>query len=336
MSWLDRRPGIGKAHRLNGKREWSKLAAAGPTAALIAVLLLFGATSSSFLTGGAWQGILSNAGQTCLVALGLTTVLMAGGFDLAVGASSQLATAVAAYLLVNGNPLSVAIVVGIAVGAVSGAASGAVTLGLRVPPFVGTLTVSFLLIGAAYEVTRQNQITLTETGILRSIGQGTVLGVPVDFVVAFVVAALLSFALRSRRFGFRLRAAGLGQEGAFLRGVRVGRAKFGAFVLGGSVVGLAGVIGAAYSSGASGSDNSFAILLEALAACFIGQAISRRRQFNIWGSLTGAVFLSAVGSGLIASGVSSNSFPVAEGIVVLGAVAAGSVKRRAIGQDAVV
>ena len=102
------------------------------------------------------------------------------------------------------------------------------------------------------------------------------------------------------------------------------------------MVGLGGVIGAAYSSGASGSDNSFAILLEALAACFIGQAISRRRQFNLWGSLAGAVFLTAVGSGLIAAGVSSNSFPVAEGIVVLGAVATGSVKGRAIGQDAVV
>jgi len=300
------------------------------------MLLVFGAVSGSFFTGATWGSILSNAAETCLVALGLTTILMSGGFDLSVGASSQLATAIMAYLLVNGHALVVAIVVAIAVGVLSGAASGAVTLGLRVPPFVGTLAVSFVLIGAAYEVTHQQQITLNETGLLYAIGHGTIGGIPIDFGLAVVVAVLAFAGMRTRRFGFRLQASGLGQEGAFLRGIHVGRAKFGAFLIGGGVVGLSGVVAAAYSSGASGSDNSFAILLEALAACFIGQAISRRRHFNLWGSLAGAVFLSAVATGLIDAGVSSNLFPVAEGVVVLLAVAMGSAGRHGIGQDAVV
>lgn len=312
------------------------LSSGAPTASLIAVMLLFGLISGHFLTGGTWQEIMSNAAQTCLVALGLTLVLMAGSFDLAVGASSQLATAVVASLLAAGQPLVEAFGLAVLVSVAAGAASGSVALGLRVPPFVGTLAVSFLLIGADYLVTAQNQVTLTETGALRSLGQGDLAGVPVDFLVVLVVTVMLSAAVRSRRFGLRLRASGLGPEGSFLRGVRIGRAKLGAFCLSGAVVGLGGVVAAAYSSGASGSDNSFAILLDALAAAFIGQAISRRRQFNLWGSLVGALFLSAVSSGLIGAGVSSNSFPVAEGVVVLGAVAAGSLKRRTIGQDVVV
>lgn len=312
------------------------LSSGAPTAALVVVLLLFGSVSGNFLTTGTWQGIMSNAAQTCLVSLGLTLVLMAGSFDLAVGASSQLATAVVATLVAAGQPVVEAFVLGVLVGAAAGVGSGSVALGLRVPPFVGTLAVSFLLIGADYLVTGQNQVTLTESGTLQSLGQGNLVGIPVDFLVVLVVVAVLSAVVRSRRFGLRLRASGLGPEGSFLRGVRVSRAKLGAFCLGGAVVGFGGVVAAAYSSGASGSDNSFAILLDALAAAFIGQAISRRRQFNLWGSLVGAVFLSAVSSGLIGAGVSSNSFPVAEGVVVVGAVAAGGLKRRTIGQDAVV
>lgn len=311
-------------------------ASLAPGVGLVVILLLFGGVSSSFLTLATWQGVMTNAAQTCLVALGLTVVLMAGGFDLAVGASSQLATAVVASLLAGGHPLLEAIVVGIAVGVLAGGASGCVTLGLKVPSFVGTLAISFILIGAAFEVTGQQQITLTERGVVRLIGQGSLVGIPVDFLIAVLVALGLALEIRSRRFGLHLRVAGLGTEGAFLQGVHVVRAKLGAFVLGGAVVGLGGVIGATYSSGASGSDNSFALLLSALAAAFIGQAISSRRQFNIWGTLAGAVFLTAIGSALISAGVSSNFFPVAEGMVILCAVGAGAVRRHAIGQDAVV
>ena len=79
----------------------------------------------------------------------------------------------------------------------------------------------------------------------------------------------------------------------------------------------AGVVGSA-RTGSHVRDFAGALLLPAFAAAFLGATLSKRKQFNIPGTVVGAVFLQVVESGLTFMGYDQDvKFIVKGGILIV-------------------
>lgn len=145
--------------------------------------------------------------------------------------------------------------------------------------------------------------------------------------VLLIVALALWLLLDYTTFGRYLRATGSNPTAATLAGINPGKETFKAFVLGGVLAALAGVIlGASQGTASPGAAVTF--LLPAFAAAFLSTVILSTGRFHVWGTLIGGTFLVWVSQGLIVGGLPFTWTEVVNGVVLILAVAFSSIFRR--------
>jgi ABC-type sugar transport system ATPase subunit/ribose/xylose/arabinose/galactoside ABC-type transport system permease subunit len=304
---------------------------AGVGVAMLAVVAALVAGSPGFLLSSGFWDVLRQAGTPMLLAAALAVALGAGAFDLSVGAVAQLTATVSAAMVVAGVPTPLVLVAGVAAGAVIGAVNGGVAVLLRVPSFVATLGMLFLLVGITLGVNGGLAVPAATHSFLL-LGQGFVGPVPAIVITALLVIAAAALAWRSTSTGLRLRAVGDDERTTRLRGVRTGWVTVNALVASGAVSGLAGVLLASYAGGATARDASLELLVSALAAAFLGSALTRTFLFDPATAAVGSLFVTATGAGLIANGLSDEWLGGVQGAVLLLAVLVAVARRRALGQ----
>ncbi|TQM11895.1 ATP-binding cassette domain-containing protein [Pseudonocardia kunmingensis] len=304
---------------------------AGVGVAMLAVVAALVAGSPGFLLSSGFWDVLRQAGTPMLLAAALAVALGAGAFDLSVGAVALLTATASATLVVAGVPTPLVLAAGVVAGAVIGAVNGGVAVLLRVPSFVATLGMLFLLVGITLGVNGGLAVT-AQTPSFLLLGQGFVGPVPAIAITAVVVIAVVALVWRLTPTGLRLRAVGDDERTTRLRGVRTGWATVHALVLSGALSGLAGVLLASYASGATARDASLELLVSALAAAFLGSALTRTFLFDPATAAVGSLFVTATGAGLIANGLSDEWLGGVQGVVLLLAVLVAVARRRALGQ----
>jgi ABC-type sugar transport system ATPase subunit/ribose/xylose/arabinose/galactoside ABC-type transport system permease subunit len=305
--------------------------------AMVAILLLIGILAPGFFRPGNLFDVLKQGSVTSLIAIALTCALAVGGFDLSVGANSQLVANVTAGAVIGGMALPTTLVFGVLIGAVVGLVNGMMIVLLRVPSFVATLGMLFLTLGITLQVNgglTQSIQTAGHIGFLM-LGQGYAGPIPVALIFVVILAFAMWVLLKRTTLGLRLYAVGGSPRAAAIRGISAKRLTLAAFVLSGAVAGLGGVMQASYSSGSTAADSSLNVLVAALTAAFLGSTISASREFNVVGTTAAAMFVSAVGNGLILNGVSNLVLPGVQGAILVGAVLVAVVRERQLGQVAV-
>ncbi|SNQ45933.1 putative multiple sugar transport system permease protein [Frankia canadensis] len=141
-----------------------------------------------------------------------------------------------------------------------------------------------------------------------------------------VVATAMWVLLELTAFGRGLKASGANPEAARLAGIHTRRHVLGAFVLGGVLAALAGVILAA-TQGSVAPDLAGAFLLPAFAAAFLSTVVFSAGAFTVWGTVIGGVFVVWVGQGLIVGGLPNTWTDIVNGAVLLIAVSLSTVVR---------
>ncbi|MDQ0475215.1 ATP-binding cassette domain-containing protein [Labrys wisconsinensis] len=305
---------------------WGTVAGMALTVAVIAAL------APQFLAIGNIFDVLKQGSVLAFIALGLTVVLIAGGFDMSAGAASQFAANVAAGTLLAGFGSAAAIALGGVLGLAVGAVNAGLVLALRIPAFVATLGMMFVVMGATLLYNGGQALTLANRPDFFFLGQGYVGPVPFVFILLVAVTAALHVLLKETRLGLRMYAVGQNAAAALLRGVGRTRYAFASFALGGLVLGLAGVVLAAYSYGASALATGVDFLISALAATFLGSTMSRAGELNVVGTVVAAIFLASLSNGLILLGISNQALPGIQGMVLVLSVSLGLLRKRAIGQ----
>ncbi|HET8646598.1 MAG TPA: sugar ABC transporter permease, partial [Vicinamibacteria bacterium] len=117
---------------------WRALTMVG---ALLAIWVVFAVmTEGTFLTPRNLSLLARQMSVTCILAIGMVLVIVAGQIDLSVGALTGLLGAVSAMAFVyRGWPVPLAFAAAIALGAVAGFAQGNLVARLKIPPFIVTL-----------------------------------------------------------------------------------------------------------------------------------------------------------------------------------------------------
>ena len=158
---------------------------------LIALVILCRILYPGFLARDNIFNILSQNAQVGLIALGMTFVMIAGGFDLSVGAIYAAGATVYA-MEAKEMALPLAAIVALGVGLVCGTLNGVIVTRLKVNPFIATLGTTSIFGGAAYLYSHSAPV-LVDRPDFNVLGAGRWFGVPISLVlliIAYIIGAV--------------------------------------------------------------------------------------------------------------------------------------------------
>ena len=248
---------------------------------------------ATFPTTTTAQNVAANQAITGVAALGLVCALAVGAFDLSSASMLGLSSTIAAALMVRaGLPPSLTIAIVLGIGLAVGLVNGLLVVRFRIPSVVATLGMSSVLAAFDLAITDGQFITPLPESFTRLMA-GSLLGIPISFVVLIVVAILAWYVLEHTPLGRRMIATGAGMDAARLAGTNTGQAVVVGLVISSVLGSLAGLM-LVSTIGSAAPNSGPAYLLPLFAAVYLGSTQIKPGRFNIWGTIV-ALFVLATG-----------------------------------------
>ncbi|MCX5543157.1 ABC transporter permease [Paraburkholderia sp. CNPSo 3076] len=311
--------------------------------ALIAIVIIFSFLSPNYFALENFLTMASHVAIYGILAIGMLLVIINGGIDLSVGSTLGLSGVVAGFFMqgvtlnmlgvVLYPPVWVVVVLCCALGAFIGLVNGILIARFRVPAFVATLGVMYVVRGFALLMT--NGLTYNNLGGQADLGNtgfdwlgfDRLFNVPVGVLILVVIAVLCSIVLNRSAFGRWLYASGGNARAAELSGVPVKHVQISVYMLSGICAAIAGLILSSQLTSA-GPTAGTSYELTAIAAVVIGGASLMGGTGNIRGTLLGAFVIGFLSDGLVIIGISSYWQTVFTGAVIVLAVLLNAIQYR--------
>lgn len=313
---------------VGGARTAGRILLHGGTVAALVVLIIFffAMRPDVFLSFNNVRNILFQVSILAIIAGAQTVVMVVGDFDLSVGATSALAGAVAASMMIGGQAIPVAIITALIVGLLIGLVNGVLIAYVKLSAFVATLATMTSVTGLAYLVTEGTTL-FNLPPEFNMLGQGRLFEIPMPVYIAIGISIVLWLILRFTTMGRRWYATGGSAEVSRLSGVNVKRARLVAFTVAGFVSAIGGILLAARLGSASavqGSDN----MMFSVAAVFLGMTVVRSGAANLGGTMVGVAIIGVMSNGLNILGVNAYVQQVVTGLIIIAAVTLSSLRHR--------
>jgi simple sugar transport system permease protein len=268
------------------------------TVSLFLVMALLGSVLyTGFFSAQVFLNLLIDNAFLCIVAVGMTFVILSGGIDLSVGSVIALTTMVSASLVEKHgwSPAAVLPLV-LLMGTGFGALQGVLIQRFRLQPFIVTLAGMFLARGLCYLISIDSvSITnpfYTEVSQLRvPLWEGAELSVSAIIALAVVVAAV--FVAHYTQFGRTVYAIGGNEHSAVLMGLPVRSTLIGVYTVSGFCSALAGVVFTFYMLSGYGL-HAVGLELDAIAAVVIGGTLLTGGVGYVLGTLFGVLMLGII------------------------------------------
>jgi simple sugar transport system permease protein len=278
-----------RADRSFGSRmiEWIRTRPEGGIAILfvvVQILCIVGALmypdSFRYLTTANITVLLKSIAPIGIMALGVGVLMIAGEFDLSVGALYSF-TAIVAATLANtwggdvgaDNASSLApfggMIIGLAIGTLAGVVHALITLRFNIPSFITTLGAMLLWKGATLLYHGASSLRFKPSEPFNTIFNGQIGVVHASIIWFAIFSVMFYFLLHHHRIGNHFYAVGGNQKAAIAIGINPSRTKIIAFAIAGFMAALSGIIaGARVASIQPGG--GLGLELVAIAACVIG------------------------------------------------------------------
>ena len=282
------------------------------------------------------RNIFLDASTLLILSIGMTYVMIAGGFDLSIGSVLVFAGVAAAKTMeamgTNGpGTVVVGTVVALLAGAAWGLFNGFCISRLRVSALITTLGTMGSALGLSYLVTDGNDIRTVPDALI-AMGTGSLLGVPYLVLITAVFTALGMIWLHMTRYGRHTYLVGSNPEASRRAGINVSNHLLSLYVLSGLLAGVAAMLSLGRFSTTTleghGTDP-----LEAITAVVLGGTSLSGGSGTVIGTVIGVFIPAVLANGFIIMGVQPFWQMVVIGFVVIAAVYADQLKRR--GRDRV-
>lgn len=296
----------------------------GQLLTLLIVVAIFGiGTKGRFLSLVNLQVILSLAAIPAIIALGEHQVVVLGGIDLSVEGVVALCVVFVGLLLQNksnANDVGLWIIpITLGIGGLAGFVSGLFNTRLKIPSFIATLGMSWILWGLAVYVDRGQTVALLDTRF-QMVVTGTVLGIPILAIIALTLVVVLQVVQGGTRFGRYLYAIGGDEVLARQAGVKVERIKMIVFTLAGLFYGLSALF-LCTRLGGSQAITGNNLLFPAVTAVAVGGVALTGGIGGAKNAALGALIVTALNDGLILMHVNPYAQDAVNGMVLVAAVA---------------
>jgi galactofuranose transport system permease protein len=272
-----------------------------PLAATTSLFLLMAALGSVRYTGffspQVFANLLIDNAFLCVVAVGMTFVILSGGIDLSVGSMIALTTMLSAWL-VQKHHWSITAVVPLVLlmGTAFGALMGLLIQRFRLQPFIVTLAGMFLARGLCYVISIDS-ISITDPTYAAlsemRIPIGSDASLSLSALLALVVVVLAMFVAHCTQFGRTVYAIGGNENSALLMGLPVRSTLVGVYTLSGFCSTLAGVLFTFYTLSGYGL-HAVGLELDAIAAVVIGGTLLSGGIGFVAGTLVGVLMLGII------------------------------------------
>jgi simple sugar transport system permease protein len=304
----------------------------GALLAILAVIAFFSIVNENFLSYANLVDILRSISIVTLVAIGVTFSLIVGGFDLSVGSTVSVATVLSASLMVwYRQELLVAVVVPLLAGLVIGLINALLVVKVRIPDILATLVSLYVFQGIHLSYTQgfsiYNNMPMADgssaPGIIIPsflfIGQGEIWGIPVPVILMALAVVGVHVFLNYTRFGRMLYVTGGNLEAARLSGVPVNKYRTLAYMLSALFASIGGIVLTARIGTGQVMAGS-PLLMDAVAAAFIGFSIFGQGKPNAFGTFCGAILMGVLMNGLTMMNVPYYAQDIVKGLVLAGAL----------------
>jgi ribose transport system permease protein len=279
-----------------------------------------------FLSSSNFRALSIGLVPTAIIAVGMTMLLVAGGFDLSVGSVMALAGTVAALMVINGVPIWIAVILTLALGILIGIGNGLLVTIVGINPLVATL--------GTMSVTRGSALVLTEGRSVGNLpkefgymGDAAWAGIPLSVIIMIVIVIAGDVALRHARYLRQVYYIGANEGAAKLSGILVTRVRVVAYALTGFLAALAGLLlSSRLQAGTPTAGNG--LELQVLAAAVIGGARLGGGAGTVFGAFLGVVFVGLINNAMTMLQVSVLWQIIVAGIILIVAVGIDTLLRR--------
>lgn len=275
--------------------------------ALIVIILIVSTlvqirTGGSFLSGSNLNEMMRETSMLMMVSIGMMIVIISGGIDLSVGSVMGLAGMIAALTLRDhpNIPIPVLFLIAMGVGLICGTITGFVVSKLRIFPLIGTLGTCDIFRGVIYLFSKGEWVSQTNmSNDFLSISTSKFLGINYMMWFAIIVVVFGFVFLGYTRRGRHIYAIGNSEESARISGIKTERNKWIAYMISGTIAGLAGLLWVCKYAAAQGT-TATGFELNAIAAVVLGGVSITGGS----GTVTGVVL------GSLLFGILSNILPL--------------------------
>ena len=273
------------------------------------------------------SGIVGAASINAIVVIGVTLLMIAGEFDMSVGAIIGMSAFIFADTLVAGGSPVVAFVLAMTVAGAMGAINGLLTAYTKIPSFIVTLGTRSIYRGLIWVYSGGTMIQITQRLPVQDFFNGRLdllndLFTRANFrtvtLWALGLGILFQLILTRTKFGNHVFAVGATPQAALAQGVNTKLVKIVCFIITGLLAGFAGIMTFSEFSTAlvvTGAN----VELRVIAAAVIGGAFLTGGFGSIIGGLLGIVLIALLRTGTILLGFPSDNFEAIVGLTIVGA-----------------
>lgn len=268
--------------------------------ALIALVGLVYLRFPAFATPKSLLSVFNDTSILIILALGQMAVILTRCIDLSMASNLALVGMCTAMLnsAVPSIPIPLLVILAMFLGALLGSINGILVWKLDIPPIVVTLGTLTIFRGIIFLISEGQWVNAHEMSPpFKALPRFTVFGITTLSWVAVMSIACMYILLTRTHYGRALYAVGGNPNAAVYTGIDVGRTRFNAFVLSGTLSGIAGYLwvsryAVAYVDIAAGFE------LDVVAACVIGGISIAGGMGSVAGAVLGALFLGVIKNAL--------------------------------------
>ncbi len=285
----------------------------------IALIAYFSYRNSSFYS---YYNIVTMTQYTAPIAVigaGEVLLLDLAEIDLSSGQVFLTAPWIVVLLRQHGLALGWGIGLSLVICSLIGAFNGSIVVWLKVPSFVATLGVNYVLAG--YVLVVSSDITTDMVGTTGKFGAVAGISNWAEGLWGLGLLLIVWALLKGTVFGLHTTATGGNELGAAEAGVRTRQVKIWCFVIIAFISALIGIVDAIRIGSLDPAAPGLNEMLAGVTAAVIGGTALTGGKATVFGTLIGAIVLGVLEDGFNLIGISANWFILVEGAVILLAMA---------------
>jgi ribose transport system permease protein len=291
---------------------------------LVVLCVIVSVMNPRFLGSANLQNMGRLIGMFGIFSIGSGMVIITGGIDLSVGSMFALLGVVLSLMLTDwgwGAAPAVAACIAGAMGL--GWFHGFLITRMRMQPFIVTLCGLLIYRGLARFIAHDETKGFGQgSSMLRTLATGSVLGIPMPFVLLIIVSVIMWVVLHKSVYGRHLFAVGRNEEASRFSGINSQRVIASTYVIAGALAGISGILLAFYTNSISPSSHGSFYELYGIAAAVLGGCSLQGGEGSIIGIVIGTALLQVLQNLVNLLGIpSSLNFAVMGAVILIGVLA---------------
>jgi simple sugar transport system permease protein len=276
-----------------------------------------------FLSANNLRTVMSQLPEFAIMALGMMIVIVTGGINLSIAATSALCGIVSGLFLAGqlaaglSDPMVVllTIAVGLGFAILTGAFNGSLVAYVGVTSIIVTIGARAVFTGVGLVFTRGGSISGFQPAYY-FVGNSAPLGIPFPFFLFLAVVIFMYILLHRTPWGRRVFVIGSNSLAARYSGIRVQRVLFQVYVLSSLLAGLAALIMISrYNSAKVTLGTSY--LLQTVAASVLGGTSIYGGTGSVWGTIIAVGILQVISNGFNILGVNRFLIDASMGAILI-------------------